>query len=94
MSALFDEPVRGKFEGKQVMIVGIIDPDTDHRGLAKLLINHADGQLGLADIGLVKTLWRYGVIPTGPRKGEIGWWDDIPEDEEQVNPIDVDDDGA
>ena len=100
MSALFSDPVRGKdINGKQVLIVGVVDDSYGAGGVAradpKLLINAGNGMLTLADIGEVRTLWRYGVIPDGERKGEVGWWDDIPQEEEdskKPNPIDVDDD--
>jgi hypothetical protein len=102
MSALFGDPVRGVLGGKQVMIVGVIDETYNNAGTSiplirtehKLLVSHANGQLSLADIGEVRTLWKYGVIPVGKRAGETGWWDDIPEEEEPTNPIDVDDDGG
>jgi hypothetical protein len=99
VSALFDQPVRGKdSSGKQVLILGVVDDSYAAgeftRADPKLLVNLGNGMLTLADIGEIRTLWKYGVVPTGSRQGDLGWYDDIPEEEESVNPIDVDDDGG
>ena len=96
MSALFDEPIRitTEIDRKQALWVGLVEDLFDGRSIPRLLVSTRTGEIVQMDIGEIRTNWRYGVIPDGPKKGELGWYDWVPDDEEASkapNPIDVED---